>query len=325
MIIERPTLEKGVALMSECSFCGRKLPQEMYLRTRSPFFSNGRIPFCKDCLKGYLRNRDFSWEAVNKLCQYMDIPFVPREFENLKKKNGEDVFPIYAEFVLTLPHEGLDWEVYDKEFRRLRELNLINQELPEIKEDELRRLKAFWGSNYTEEELRTLDNLYQGILASQNVIGALQVDQAKKLCKISLEIESCIRAKEPFDKLLGSYDKIVKLAGFTPKNVKNAGDFDSVGELFYWLEKKGWKNKYYDNVTKDIVDETIKNIQLYNRKLYTDETGIGDEIERRIEILNSTIEDSNLYDNETEFDLDNYEVDCFTDSDEDIEFAAEVK
>jgi hypothetical protein len=60
--------------------------------------------------------------------------------------------------------------------------------------------------------------------------------------------------------MLSSYDKLVKTAEFTPKNVKNATDFDSVGELFRWLEKRGWRNKFYDDVTRDIVDETMKNI-----------------------------------------------------------------
>jgi hypothetical protein len=60
--------------------------------------------------------------------------------------------------------------------------------------------------------------------------------------------------------MLASYDKLVKVAEFTPKNVKNASDFDSVGELAKWLEKGGWKNKFYDGVTRDVVDETMKNI-----------------------------------------------------------------
>jgi hypothetical protein len=81
---------------------------------------------------------------------------------------------------------------------------------------------------------------------------------------ISLELESRIRAGVDFDKLLSSYDKLVKVAEFTPKNVKNANDFDSVGELIKWLEKRGWKNKFYDGVTRDVIDETIKNIQNYN-------------------------------------------------------------
>jgi hypothetical protein len=97
------------------------------------------------------------------------------------------------------------------------------------------------------------------MLTTQNVNGKLQSDQAEKICKISYEIDCRIRAGQDFDKLLASYDKLIKAAEFTPKNVKNINDFDSVGELVKWLEKRGWRNTFYDNVTRDIVDETIKN------------------------------------------------------------------
>jgi hypothetical protein len=39
---------------------------------------------------------NFNWQAVDKLCQYVDIPFVPKEFERLHKMNGDKVFPVYA-------------------------------------------------------------------------------------------------------------------------------------------------------------------------------------------------------------------------------------
>ena len=61
-----------------------------------------------------------------------------------------------------------------------------------------------------------------------------------------------------------AYDKLVKTAEFTPKNAKNINDFDSIGELIAWMEKRGWKNPYYDDVPKDIVDETMQNIQAFN-------------------------------------------------------------
>jgi hypothetical protein len=38
---------------------------------------------------------------------------------------------------------------------------------------------------------------------------------------------------------MSSYDKIIKSAEFTPKNAKNATDFDSFAEVAYWLEKRG--------------------------------------------------------------------------------------
>jgi hypothetical protein len=93
---------------------------------------------------------------------------------------------------------------------------------------------------------------------------------------MSYEIDNRIREGTDFDKLLASYDKLVKAAEFTPKNVKNINDFDSVGELIKWLEKRGWKNKFFDGVTRDIVDETIKNFQNFNQRLYTNESGIGE-------------------------------------------------
>lgn len=66
---------------------------------------------------------------------------------------------------------------------------------------------------------------------TQNISGALQADQAIKICKISYELDCRIREGTDFDKMLTAYDKLVKTAEFTPKNVKNASDFESVGEL----------------------------------------------------------------------------------------------
>jgi hypothetical protein len=146
-------------------------------------------------------------------------------------------------------------------------------------------------------------------MTTQNVNGALQVDQAIKICKMSYEIDNRIREGSDFDKLLSSYDKLVKAAEFTPKNVKNINDFDSVGELIKWLEKRGWKNAFYDGVTRDIVDETIKNFQNFNQRLYTNESGIGEQITERINGLKSVkqIEDESYYGTNKEYDLDEYD------------------
>ena len=125
---------------------------------------------------------------------------------------------------------------------------------------------------------------------------------------MSLEIDNRIRDGADFDKLLSSYDKLVKIADFTPKNAKSATDLESVGELYKFLERSGWKNKFYDNVTRDIVDETIKNIQAFNQRLYIDEGGIGDEISRRIEALKHATDDEKYYNvGEEKFDTDQFD------------------
>ena len=228
--------------------------------------------------------------------------------------NPENTFGKYAEVFLGEEYEGVGWGDYFKEFKRLKEEGTIQDELPLLSDAKREELKMRWGANYDDEALNYLENLYQGLNSTQNVSGALQVDQALKICKMSYEIDCRIRAGEDFDKILASYEKTVKIADFTPKNAKNANDFDSVGELFRWLEKRGWKNQYYDGVTQDVVDETIKNIQAWNQRLYTEESGIGDEITRRVEALKTAKVLENDYflsEENTADDLDRYSNDGF--------------
>lgn len=318
-------LETPPFKFQKCARCDRTLDSYQYARSNSFLFPNGRINICNNCIKEYLKEKDFNWVYVNKLCQCMNIPFIPAKFERLHEMNGDDVFPIYAEVFISSEFEGLDWNDYFQEFLRLKEQNTIEQELPILKEEHRKKLQEKWGFNYDDEALAYLENLYDGVLLTQNINGALQSDQAIKLCKISYEIDSRIREGADFDKLLSSYDKLVKIAEFTPKNAKNANDFDSIGEVIKWLEKRGFKNKFYDGVTRDIVDETIKNIQSYNQRLYTNESGIGEEISQRLASLKvaEQLED-NYYNTKQEYDLDEFENNGYEDLFKDESFEPEL-
>ena len=306
MILQQKVEKKNKSFFT-CLKCGELLSEDSFLSTKSLFFPNGKITICKDCILKILKSEEYSWDIINRFCQYMDIPFLPKKFEELKKINGEEAFFVYANLMQKDKYENLHWQNYYKRFKKLEEEGRIVDELPKFKDKEIKELKKKWGSNYSEDELYYLENLLQGLLSTQNMFGALQDDQALKLCKISLSIDVAIQNGLDFEKLLSSYDRLVKIAGFTPKNVKNINDFESVGELVKWLEKKGFKNKFYDNVTRDIVDETMKNIQVYNQKLYTNESGIGEEITRRIENLKTAKEMENHYDTNVEYDLEEYD------------------
>ena len=311
-------------IVKTCSICGGTFGPEGFIKTKSLFYPDGYLPMCADCIKQLLMEHNFDWDLVDKLCRYADIPFIPAEFERLHESNGDNVFQVYADVFLSSEFEGLGWKQYYEEFLRLKEKGHIEDELPILKEEKRKQLKEKWGSNYDDEELQYLENLLDGLLQTQNISGALQFDQALKICKISLNLDSKIREGADFDKLMGSYDKLVKTAEFTPKNVKNASDFESTGELIKWLEKRGFKSKFYDNVTRDIVDETIKNIQSYNQRLYTNESGIGDEITRRIEALKTIKDLENYYDVGKEYDLDEFENDGYEELMKNEEFVADI-
>jgi len=318
-----PNIPKKKATIKTCNKCKDMLGSEQFAPTKSLFYPDGLLPICNNCIREMLVEADFDWHIIDKICQWADIPFIPNEFEKLHKMNGDDVFPIYAAVFMSTEYEGLDWGVYFREFKKLQEAGLIEEELPELREEKFRKLRKTFGNNYPDEDLIYLDNLKTGLFATQNINGALQEDQAVKLCKISLELDSRIRMGEDFDKLLTSYDKLVKVAEFTPKNAKNAKDFDSVGEIFLWLEKRGWVNRFFDNVKRDVVDETMQNIQAFNQRLYTNEAGIGEEIENRIQSLKVAQEMEDTYSLKQDYDLDEYERRAMDDVEE--EFEAEIE
>lgn len=313
-------------VLKKCNRCGEDFGPDDFAPTKSFFFPDSVLPICNRCVKDILRAEDFNWAMVDKICQMADIPFIPREFERLRESNGDDVFPVYARVFMGQQYESIGWDDYFKEFKKLEETKLIEDELPRLSDEKFRRLQDKWGDNYDRDQLIYLEDLYNGMLVTQNINGALQIKQAQQLCMISLELESRIRAGADFDKLLSSYDKLVKVAEFTPKNAKNANDFDSVGELIKWLEKRGWKNKFYDGVTRDVIDETIKNIQNYNQRLYINESGIGEEISRRIEQLKIADEaETDYYGLGTYTALDEYDNDGYEQlMKEDDEFRGEI-
>ena len=320
-------IEKEVYVQTkECLRCKKVLTLDNFAPSHSLFYGDKRIPICHSCATDYLKIHEYSWDAVDKLCQWADIPFIVREWERLSQLNEPDsLWAVYTKVFAGAEYEGLGWGHYDKQYRKLREVGLIEEEIPEIREQKYLDLKRKWGSNYDEESLNYLEDLYKGLLTTQNVNGALQVDQAQKICKLSLEIDSRIRAGDKdVDKFLSSYDRLVKTAEFTPKNTKNAADFDSFAEVAMWLEKRGRQNKFYDGTTRDIIDETLKNIENYNQRLYINEGGIGEEITERLNALKNSQEQETFYGIQQEYDLDEYDNAAYQLEEVEEDFEVEV-
>ena len=311
----------------QCICCGQMKDSFSFLRTKSFMYPSGYVDVCVDCLGAKLEESEYSWDMMDKICQYLDIPFVPEKFEELRKTNSApDLLKAYNLIYFADEFEGINWKSYQEAYEELDAAGALDDIVPGLAEDKRHKLQEKWGFNYDDEALNYLENLYDGLLLTQNINGALQGDQAIKICKISYEIDCRIREGADFDKLLASYDKLVKTGEFTPKNVKNASDFESMGELCRWLEKRGFINGFYDGETRDVVDETIKNIQSWNQRLYTNESGIGDEISQRIQALKTAAELESYYDlNEDETDFDNYENEGFEQLFKNDEFEADLE
>lgn len=292
-----------------CARCEQSKHISAYPPTNHPFYFEKTLPICSECFVDVVEQYGVeTWDKVDQVCRWVDVPFIPARWAQLYEQQGARAIEPYVRMFFEQDYKGMGWKEQQLEYERLKaEGALTSAVVPQYTEARLAELQRKWGANYPPEDLQYLEDLYVGVMTTQSVNGVLQNDQALKLCKLSLAIDSAIRSGENIDKLLGSYEKMVKIGEFTPKNVKNAQDFDSVGELFLYLEKTGFQNKFYDGVTKDIVDVTMQNIQTFCQRLYTQEPGIGEDIEKRIESLKSAkaIEDSmGLLDDYTEQDVD---------------------
>ena len=305
-------------LLKECDKCHQNKGKESFIEVKSPFFSDGVLPICANCIEKMMLINAGDFNFYDKLCQWADIPFLVEEWSKLYQFNAEKTFEIYAKMYKKGQYENADWREVNKKYQELAKQGKLHNEIPELQEEEYQKLRRDWGENYTTQELIALENLFQGILNTQNISNKLQSTDVRRICKISLIIDDKIREGVDFKDDLANYEKLVKIAALSPKDVKNANDFNSVGELFAYLEKKGWENKFYDGTNKDIVDETMKNIQLYVRNLYVNETGISEDIERRIEGLKIAKELEEEYDT-PEDDLDEYEIEGFDLENQDFE------
>lgn len=269
-----------------CTKCKDEKTTAHFIAVNSLLHS-GSLPICRECLAKMISSAPEKerWNVIDKICQWADVPFLPGEWEKLYQANGKDTLGVYIAIFRTEQYKTLDWMTYNNVYLQLLEEGRVEDAIPELREKRLQDWRRKWGMGYDEEQLEYLENLHLGLINSQNVVGALNEDQALKLCKISLIIEEKIRGGVDFTKDLKAYDELAKLSNLTPKNVKDANEFDSFGEVYSYLEKTGWQNKYYDGAVRDEVDNTEKNIKNWIRYLYINETGIAEEIEQRINNL----------------------------------------
>ena len=286
-----------------CQRCGEEKGTAAYIAVNS-IIHGGSLPICRQCLAKQIDTaykEDAGWDTVDKICQWADVPFIPEYWEKMYDGHGRDAIGVYISTFRGKPYETLSWKMYNDVYLQIKEENRVEDALPEVKAGLRRRLTQKWGNQYDDESLEYLENLHKGLLSSQNIVGALNEDQALKLCKISLIIENKIRAGEDFDKDLKAYDSLSKLANLTPKVVKDAQEFNSIGELCAYLEKKGFVVKYYDGTVRDEADYTTKDIKYWLQSLYVNEPGVAEEIEQRIENLKIAAQLTGSSFNEKEF------------------------
>ena len=177
-----------------------------------------------------------------------------------------------------------------------------------IKDSYIERGWLKWGEQYTFEELIKLDSIYSRTLKANNITNPMQKEAVKMLCKLQIEMDEAIRAKDAkaikdFSSAWSTYAKQADLENMI--NETKTDDITTVAELYDYMEKNGFQFKFYDGFDRDEVDRTIKDIQESNRRLILESTGLQplleDMLRKRIkteeeERTAKVVEDTTLQD-----------------------------
>ena len=255
----------------------------------------------------------------------------------LVEEYQEATFRKYTELILDLPENRPNlayetsthdiWSRTNKEWEKCRSFTEILNKLANIKESYITRSRLKWGEQYTFEELIQLDSLYTRTVKANNIINPLQKEAVKALCKIHVEMDEAIRAKDvkALKDLSTSYATFAKQADLEGMiNETKTDDITTVAELYDYMEKNGFQFKFNDGFARDEVDRTIKDMQEYLRRLVLESTGLQPLLEEMMRKKMETAEEEQTLQATTQTSLEDMlnfnaeDTDIATEADEDV-------
>lgn len=279
-----------------CTKCKKEKTGDNYIDTNNIFFVDKKFPICLGCLNTLFNERvpeNKQWETFNKFCQTADIYFDPHLYQNLREVDKDNALVIYVK--KSPQYANVDWEELNRAYIKLKTLGEIHQVHPTLQEGEEQRLIDAWGEEYLVEDCLKLEKMLKSWRQTQSISNHNQLEDTKRLCKIALQMDNKVRAGEDIDKILKTYVALKDSLGFSAKSKGNSENIETVGELFYFLEKSGWLNKFYQGEENDEIDKTILESQAWTKRLVLENSEIGDQLENTLNQVAKLLEKTNKY------------------------------
>lgn len=296
-----------------CAECGKEYPITYYYETNGYFFPTGRLTICPQCIAKIVPQSTDSISQMDKFCQWADWAFYPYQWRLLcgKANSVDQYYRNYIKNNNSVEFDGeIHWDSINEKWKELEKAGKLSELSPEVVKSEEMELRKFWETDenqYTYKELKYLDDLYHDIQKTQGVGAGIQTDQAKKMARLSLDMDKAEKSNqlELYAKLMIAYTNLIKIAEFTPKSSTSSSSFESMGELIAFLEKTGFINRFYDGEERDIVDKTIKNQQMFLRRIVSGDSSLSERVEQRLTRMNllDKLEDGISADEEWTYDL----------------------
>ena len=290
------TLEKKTR---RCLKCKRDQPQELFQSTPSKFFPGGKCYICTPCLETMIKQDNLG--DVDRLMRWLDLPFDLNKWTQLYAQHQDHTLTAYFNLLYDDHYSALQWQDENERWRQAQKEGTIDDEIKELNDARLKRLRKVWSGAYKPEQLLWLDDFYNKIVATQNVSTPILQEKARDFCELQLHIKEGLRSGQDVSKMMKQADDIVKTYNFTASNAKSAADFESVGELMVYYGKKGWHPKWHME-PHDSVDFMMENIQNYLKRLVMNEGNFAEQVEEKRARYNMTERLEEIENEKVDFD-----------------------
>ena len=264
-----------------CAICGhlKSLQNFAPCGKLNIFHGDGVSALCYECIAKKVEFNDL--DAVDKLCQSLDIPFVANEWLRIYR-GGEDREMILREYVRHIAegeYAEKSWKQYNLYWEKARETDSVMRSLPQLEAELFTYLRKKWGAyeDFGVEQYLKMESYEKNTLNFYNFRDEARRDMIRKLALVSVLIDQKLASGDTREvaTLISSYQSLMKESGIQNAVQNDTETIESLSELIAFLEKNNWLMDYKVSENRDIVDATIRNFQQYVQSLVS---GSGEEI-----------------------------------------------
>ncbi|HJG96722.1 MAG TPA: hypothetical protein K8V90_06435 [Romboutsia timonensis] len=257
-----------------CSNCDKdKKPSDFYKSYGNT--ASGLLCYCKDCVitMGLDALGNIDIVKFKEMLMKVDRPYIHQLFASNVEKYGEKGSSTVIGFYFK------DLGMMQNRLLRYRDSifegdSKIDSAYVNVEEDNILPPEVIkrWGTNYTKEQIRKLENFSKDMQNSYDVKTASHKDYLHKICKVSLKMDEALDNDNigEFQKLSQVYDTLMKSAKFTAVQrsaIDDMGGFATLSEFIDKLERDGFIEPYGVKEDFDVVEATIADMKRYTKNL----------------------------------------------------------
>jgi hypothetical protein len=299
-------LERKVDLMAVtipviCTSCGNNFnvsnPTKSINKLREYFFwtsngvaykeNEGRLTICKDCVEKLYNDVNAELKSTADtfyyMCSIFDWYYNQKIFDIVEEKAVEDNiegFPIGMYFSKLNAGkknaDGINGNNRDKTFLdTIREGAKRPSEMSTPSGKQRKRYSEKWMGDYTDHDIKYLDNYYDGLCRDYKIVTENHRDYAKKIAKASLHMDNCSDnmmhgvkdADILYTKACDTFDRLSKSAKFAEQTrSSNEIGLSNFGKIFEQVEKGKYIYKHTP-IESDDVDKLLDYFQTIDKSL----------------------------------------------------------